>query len=253
MASALHGLSRRLLPVTLPEDRLVRGVPRLRQSRGPVRNLATEQRYPWLSGRGQEVRWLQSPGVATLGNGTWGKMNSGRYGRAQMTDTADSAATPLGRSLTAGQGYDKWRRLVALPPSNHHGGTYRVYVIEVEPLAPDCRWHFYVGHTAGTVEKRFDQHAQGGPLAARIFSLTGSPPRPRARAERLREDLMLGTPVFNSKEAAMQAEGLLARMLEARGHPTKSDVKKRSALRKQLRQRHREDQLNRAKARRGEG
>ena len=45
---------------------------------------------------------------------------------------------------------------------------------------------------------------------------------------------MLGTPVFNSKEAAMQAEGLLARMLEARGHRTKSDAKNKAALRRQL-------------------
>ncbi|MDQ1247978.1 MAG: hypothetical protein QG597_2350 [Actinomycetota bacterium] len=152
-----------------------------------------------------------------------------------MTDTDPPVPAPdLARSLTAGQGYAKWLDLVALPPSQHYGGTYRVYVIEVESLAPACRWNFYVGHTASPVQKRFDQHAQGGPLAARIFCLTGTPPRPRARAVRLREDLMLGTPVFNSKEAAMQAEGLLARMLEARGHRTKSDAKNKAALRRQL-------------------
>jgi hypothetical protein len=130
---------------------------------------------------------------------------------------------------------------VALPPSKHHRGTFRVYVIEVEPQTSDCRYEFYVGHTAGTVAKRFAQHAQGGPLAARMFRATGSPPRARVRAVRLREDLMLGTPVFNSKEAAMRAEGLLARMLEVRGHRTKSDVKNKADLRRQLRQLRRED------------
>jgi hypothetical protein len=147
-----------------------------------------------------------------------------------------AVAPSLGRSLTSGRGYSKWCRLVEAPPSKHHRGDYRVYVIEVEPLTPGCRYVFYVGHTAGTVEKRFAQHAQGGPLAARIFRLAGSPPRPRARAVRLREDLMLGTPVFKSKEAAMRAEGVLARMLEARGYPTKSDAKAKSDLREQIRQ-----------------
>lgn len=169
-----------------------------------------------------------------------------------MTDTGPPVPAPdLARSLTTGKGYGKWLDLVALPPSKPHGATFRVYVIEVEPLTSDCRWVFYVGYTARPVAKRFAQHAQGGPLAARIFRASGSPPRVPARAVGLREDLMLGTPVFGSKEAAMRAEGLLARMLEVRGHRTKSDVKDKADLSRQLRQLRRDDRAGRAEARSG--
>lgn len=166
-----------------------------------------------------------------------------------MTETTDPTATDLGPDLTAGAAYPKWLDLAALPPSKHYGGTYRVYVIEVEPLTSGCPWVFYVGHTAHAVQKRFAQHAEGGRLAARMFTVTGPPPRPRARSVRLREDLMLGTPVFTSKGAALKTEGLLARMLEARGYPTYSDAKEWAALRKMLRQRNR-DRRARAAARR---
>jgi hypothetical protein len=52
----------------------------------------------------------------------------------------------------------------------------------------------------------------------------------------------------------MRAEGLLARMLEARGHRTKSDVKRKADLRRQLRQLRqlrKDDRAIRAKTRGG--
>ena len=141
----------------------------------------------------------------------------------------------LGESLLTPRANAKWLRLVEAPPSAHHGGQYRVYVIEVEPVDPECRFRFYVGYTSGTVEHRFQQHADGAKMAARIFKKTESHPRGRARALRIREDLMLGSPIFRSKEAALKAEGLLARRIEARGFQVCCDTKDRLGLKKQLR------------------
>lgn len=97
--------------------------------------------------------------------------------------------------------------------------------------------------TARTARMRCAQYAMGGRHAGRIFSVTGPPPRLLARAVRLREDLMLGGRVFNSKEPAVRAEGLLARMIEARGYPTYSDFKDLADLREQLRQLRMDDRV----------
>ena len=143
----------------------------------------------------------------------------------------------LGESLLTPKATATWRRLVEATPSAQHAGQFRVYVIEVESVDPTCGFRFYVGYTGGTVEYRFQPPAVGAQLPARIFRKTEAHPRGRARAVRIREDLMLGSPIFRSREAAMKAEGLLARRIEARGFLVCCDTKQPSNRKNQLRRR----------------
>ena len=90
--------------------------------------------------------------------------------------------------------------------------VYSVYVIELsractkEPcaLAP-----VYVGQTAHSPERRFEQHKAGGKLAAG---------KPHRYGRRLRYDLMKGIGPFSSRKAAEQAEKAVAEALEKRRH-----------------------------------
>ena len=94
---------------------------------------------------------------------------------------------------------------------------YSVYVIEVEKLDPNLRYDFYVGSTGNPVRYRFTQHVPDHKFAARIFRNS------RARAKCLRWDLMLELPMFHSKEAAVKAEGLVAKALHKAGWEVNSD------------------------------
>jgi hypothetical protein len=94
---------------------------------------------------------------------------------------------------------------------------YSVYVIEVEKLDPNVKYDFYVGSTGNPVRHRFAQHVPDHKFAARIFRNS------RARAKCLRWDLMLGFPLFYSKDAAEQAEGLVAKALDKAGWEVNSD------------------------------
>ncbi len=94
---------------------------------------------------------------------------------------------------------------------------YSIYVIEVEKLDPNLKYDFYVGSTGNPVRYRFAQHVPDHKFAARIFRNS------RARAKCLRWDLMLELPMFHSKEAAENAEGLLAKALHKAGWVVNSD------------------------------
>ncbi len=94
---------------------------------------------------------------------------------------------------------------------------YSIYVIEVEKLDQNLKYDFYVGSTGNPVRYRFAQHVPDHKFAARIFRNS------RARAKCLRWDLMLELPMFHSKEAAENAEGLLAKALHKAGWVVNSD------------------------------
>jgi hypothetical protein len=94
---------------------------------------------------------------------------------------------------------------------------YSVYVIEVERLDPNLECDFYVGSTGNPVRHRFAQHVPEHKFAARIFRNS------RARAKRLRWDMMLDLPMFHSKEAAEKGEGLVAKALHKAGWVVNSD------------------------------
>lgn len=105
-----------------------------------------------------------------------------------------------------------------------HAGGYFVYVIDVEPLSRFGDYDFYVGSTGKTVQERFADHVAGGAYAAAIFRHDQKFPAGRARPVRLCPELMLGTPPFPNRAAAVRAEGILARRIAACGYRVRSDA-----------------------------
>jgi hypothetical protein len=95
--------------------------------------------------------------------------------------------------------------------------TYSVYVIEIEKLDPSLKFDFYVGSTGNPIPYRFSQHIPDHKFAARIFKNS------RARAARIRWDLIFDFPKFHTKGAAEKAEGLLARAIQKAGWSVSSD------------------------------
>lgn len=94
--------------------------------------------------------------------------------------------------------------------------VYRVYVIELSPEAipsskrtASVRGAVYVGHTAHSPERRFEQHKLGGKLSSY---------KPRRYGVRLRPDLCARVGPFSSRSEAEQAEERLAKKLEAKGY-----------------------------------
>lgn len=105
-----------------------------------------------------------------------------------------------------------WRRIQRLAESENSSQgrrRYRLYVMEVEAIDPKMPYSFYVGLTGLSPEERFAQHEAGGVKAWRQIR------NGRARAVRLRPDLMEGLPVYRTLEAAQAAEGTLARVITA--------------------------------------
>ena len=91
----------------------------------------------------------------------------------------------------------------------------RVYTVYVVELSRDCTSErcalapLYVGQTAHTPERRFEQHKAGGKLAAG---------KPHRFGVRLRYDLMQKIPPSATREEAEAAEKAVAAALEKRGH-----------------------------------
>ena len=94
---------------------------------------------------------------------------------------------------------------------------YSIYVIEVEKLDPTLKFDFYVGSTSKSIQHRFSQHVKDNDLAAQMFR------RARAKAKQVRWDLTLDFPKFHTREAAVKAEGLLARAIAKAGWSVCSD------------------------------
>ena len=112
-----------------------------------------------------------------------------------------------------------WQRILKLADSERQEGVrrYDVYVIEVESLDEQTPYEFYVGITRTSGKHRMTQHIAAGDRAARMFR------NGKARPVRLREDLTVGLPRFRTQEKALQAEGLLARVISANVGPAYSD------------------------------
>jgi len=119
-----------------------------------------------------------------------------------------------------------WQRIMDLAAREPQEGArrYALYVIEVESLDERVPYEFYVGVTMTSGRHRMKQHSEGGNRAWRMFR------NGKARPVRLREDLMQGLPRFRTQEKALQAEGLLARVISANVGPAYSD--QRDARRK---------------------
>ena len=112
-----------------------------------------------------------------------------------------------------------WQRLSEMASRERSDGArrYALYVIEIESLDERVPYEFYVGYTLTSGRNRFRQHQSGGDRAARIFRSK------RARAVRLRSDLTEGLPRYRTKDTALAAEGLLARVITANVGPAYSD------------------------------
>jgi len=112
-----------------------------------------------------------------------------------------------------------WQRFMKLAGSEPQEGArrYALYVIEVEALDERVPYVFYVGMTLTSGGHRMKQHSDRGDRAWKMFR------NGKARPVRLREDLMQGLPRFRTKEKALQAEGLLARVISANVGPAYSD------------------------------
>lgn len=112
-----------------------------------------------------------------------------------------------------------WKRLHRLAEQEPQEGTrrYALYVIEIESLDDRVPYEFYVGYTKTSGRNRMRQHSEGGKRAARMFR------NGRARTVRLREDLTAGLPRYRTKDIALEAEGLLARVVSANVGPAYSD------------------------------
>jgi hypothetical protein len=114
-----------------------------------------------------------------------------------------------------------WQRIMKLAASEPQEGVrrYALYVIEIEALDDQLPYHFYVGITRTSGRYRMAQHSEAGNRAWRKFR------NGKARPVRLREDLTEGLPRFRTEEKALQAEGLLARVITANVGPAFSDQK----------------------------
>ena len=112
-----------------------------------------------------------------------------------------------------------WRRIMNLAASERQEGTrrYALYVIEVESLDERVPYEFYVGVTKTSGQHRMEQHSEGGDRAWRKFR------NGQARPVRLRGDLTDGLPRFRTRAKALQAEGLLARVITTNVGPAYSD------------------------------
>lgn len=95
--------------------------------------------------------------------------------------------------------------------------TYLIYVIEIEKIDPALNFDFYVGSTGNPIQYRFSQHIPDHKFAARIFRNS------RARAARIRWDLISEFPKFYTKGSAEIAEGLVARAIQKAGWEVSSD------------------------------
>lgn len=127
-----------------------------------------------------------------------------------------------------------WKRLGEMARRERSEGPrrYALYVIEIEPLDEGLPYEFYVGYTRTSGRHRFNQHQSGGDRAARIFRSH------RARAVRLREDLTEGLPRYRTKDTALAAEGLLARVITANVGAAYSDQRDVRRKRHEQRQVH---------------
>lgn len=114
-----------------------------------------------------------------------------------------------------------WQRIMELAASERQEGArrYALYVIEIESLDERVPYEFYIGMTRTSGRHRMKQHNERGDRAWRMFR------NGKARPVRLREDLTDGLPRFRTEEKALQAEGLLARVITANVGPAYSDQK----------------------------
>jgi hypothetical protein len=115
------------------------------------------------------------------------------------------------------RGWQRIKQLAQSEPDDAGSLRFKLYVIEISPTDPTLEYEFYVGSTRISPEYRLKQHQSRGDRAARMFR------NERARAVRLRPDLMAGLPKFRTKAAAEAAEGTLARVISCNIGPAYSD------------------------------
>lgn len=126
----------------------------------------------------------------------------------------------------ATRGWQRIQRLAAVEDPAEGNLRYKFYVTEVDAADPAFPYAFCVGLTGTSAERRLEQHQSGGDRAARMFR-SG-----RARAMRLRYDLMAGLPTFRTLEVAEAAEGTLARVISAnvgRAHSDRARNRRRTS------------------------
>ena len=111
-------------------------------------------------------------------------------------------------------------KLKKIAEEDTHGRSYEptrsVYVIEVENISENNNWDYYVGYTGNSIETRFQEHLHG-------YKTWREFKHSRSRPKRLAYDLCSVYPKFHTTEAALMAEGLVARALRTAGYNVYSD------------------------------
>ena len=131
-------------------------------------------------------------------------------------------------SLWSSRGLKGIHNLARSEPASMGPAVYRLYVVEIDDPRGHVPYSFYVGHTKQEVEDRVQEHQEGGLRSARIFKREGVSPGS------IRYDLFDGLPRFRCKACAENAEGRLARVIEAQAGRAKSDMtdnRKKGAVR----------------------
>ena len=132
-----------------------------------------------------------------------------------MTRQRRGYATPPG--LRRSRGLVGIHRLAEGEPKSLGPPIFQLYVLEVDDPDGQVPYHFYVGVTKESPEKRRTAHAKGGLFAAGIFKRDGVSPG------RLRPDLTDGLPNFRCKACGENAEGRLARVVATQLGPAHSE------------------------------
>ena len=105
-------------------------------------------------------------------------------------------------------------QLKKIAEEDAYGRSYEptrcVYVIEVENISESNNWDYYVGYTGNSIETRFQEHLDG-------YKTWKEFKHGRSCPKRLAYDLCSVYPKFHTTEAALKAEGLVARALRTAG------------------------------------
>ncbi len=111
-------------------------------------------------------------------------------------------------------------QLIEIAKNDAYGRSYEptrsVYVIEVENISESNNWDYYVGYTGNSIEARFQEHLDG-------YKTWKEFKHGRSCPKRLAYDLCSVYPKFHTTEAALKAEGLVARALRKAGYKVYSD------------------------------
>ncbi len=122
---------------------------------------------------------------------------------------------------------------IAEKPSKDEANACRVYILHVRPVRGSGHYKFYVGHTANTVEERFERHLNPT-KRVRLASIFKDSPGKQDVYEpvSIASEFMTDFPEFATRSTAERAERALAKALTKQGFAAFSDKVAKSTKRK---------------------